>query len=79
MKNKKDRIRNILKENLGDIIVYPKDIEFLVKEEDPDLTSFDLEQIKQMILRAMADGKIVERKDIPLFINVYMKSTKNLN
>ena len=79
MKDKKNRIRSILKESLGDIIVYPKDIESLVKEEDPDLTSFDLEQIKQIILRTMADGKIVEKKDIPLFINVYMKSTKNLN
>ncbi len=79
MKDKKNRIRSILKESLGDIIVYPKDIESLVKEEDPDLTSFDLEQIKQIILRTMADGKIVEKKDIPFFINVYMKSTKNLN
>ena len=77
--NKKNRIRNILKESLGDIIVYPKDIESLVKEEDPNLTSFDLQQIKQIVLRAMADGKIVERKDIPFFVNVYMKSTKNLN
>lgn len=79
MKNKKDRVRSILKESLGDIIVYPKDIEFLVKQEDPNLTSFDLEQIKQIILRTMADGKIVERNDIPLFVNVYMKSAKNLN
>lgn len=79
MKNKKDKIRSLLRENLGDIIVYPKDIEGLVKQEDPDLTSFDLEQIKQIILKTMADGKIVERKDIPFFVNVYLGSAKNLN
>lgn len=62
-------------------IVYPKDIDNLItaNSEGLNLSQFDKQQIKTLILKAMADTKIVERKDIKLFIDMYVNNKAKSN
>ncbi len=62
-------------------LVKPSEIEDLITtySQDLNLTLFDKKQIEQIVLKAMADGKIVERKDIPTFISIYQSISRPLN
>ena len=62
-------------------LVKPSEIVDLVTtySQDLNLTQFDKKQIEQIVLKAMADGKIVERKDIPTFISIYQSISRPLN
>lgn len=62
-------------------LVKPSEIVDLVTtySQDLNLSQFDKKQIEQIVLRAMADGKIVERKDIPTFISIYQSISRPLN
>lgn len=62
-------------------LVKPKEIMDLIIDNSKDLglSQFDREQIQQLVLKAMTDSKIVERKDIPTFISIYQSISRPLN
>lgn len=72
-----------LKEDMitPDALVKPREIMDLIidNSQDLNLSQFDKEQIQKIVLKAMADSKIVERKDIPTFISIYQSISRPLN
>lgn len=65
-----------------DALVYPKEIIGLLAQSplaQENISSFELESVEKLILKAMVDGKIVTRKDLDLFLQMYSNNIKNRN
>ena len=76
--NKKVFLEDII---TPDALVYPNDVLMLINDnsKSKSLTSFDKEQIRTLVFKAMADGKMIKKRDVDLFVNIYINNLNPLN
>lgn len=58
-------------------IIYPNKLPNYLKQLDNNLSNFDIQQIKHIVLKMMASGKIIDKKALKLIINSYKNNIIN--